>query len=61
MTPRPQQYHVVLIPVEQGWVAYQILRWADGALVAGGECPTRRHAAAEARERIRENHLQEAA
>lgn len=48
------RFETKLIPTGGGWFAYQIIRRVDGALVAGGECKTRRRALLEARTRIAE-------
>jgi hypothetical protein len=46
------RFETRLIPTGAGWWAYQIIRRVDGALVAGGECLSRRRALIEAKTRL---------
>jgi hypothetical protein len=55
MTPQPQfKINVFRTSVKPVWYAYQIVRYHDQSLVAGGECRTKTSATKEAAARIRQ-------
>jgi hypothetical protein len=55
MTPSPAfKINVFRTSVKPSWYAYQVIRYHDHALIAGGECRTKTSATKEAAARIRQ-------